>query len=256
MSSAARSEDQAKRELPIDRCGSSSGSRSDRAATFVIAIDGPSGSGKTTVAEQLARRLGVPWLSSGALYRAVSRLVLDRFGAEAPVAAVIEVARREPIALAGAAVEAGGRALTASLHRADVDRVVSLHSAIPAVRAEVNRRLRAVVRSGPWLVEGRDIGTEVFPAAAVKIFLDAAAVARVGRRARQRGYAEEGPERGKIARALVERDRRDREKPVGALRPATDAHCIDTSGLTIAQVCDNVSDVIRSNSCQGNPFRL
>ncbi len=223
---------------------------------FVIAIDGPSGSGKTTVAERLAGQLEARWVSSGALYRAVSRLVLDRFGADAAAALVVELARTEPMVLSGATVHAGARELTARLYQPEVESVVASHSAIPAVRAAVNRRLRRLVRSGPWIVEGRDIGTEVFPGAAVKIFLDAAAGARVGRRARQRGHPGAGPDRRQIARALAERDRRDRAKPVGALRPAADAHRIDTSGLTVAEACARVGQIISSNSCQGNPFRL
>ena len=129
----------------------------------VIAIDGPSGSGKTTVAACLAARLGVPWLSSGALYRAVTRLMLDRPGAAASAAQVGALVRSVHWEVAGATVRADRRDLTASLHSAEVDRHVAQVSAIPGVRHAINHLLRVTVGCGRWVVEGRDIGTEVFP---------------------------------------------------------------------------------------------
>lgn len=224
----------------------------------VIAIDGPSGSGKTTVAACLAARLGVPWLSSGALYRAVTRLMLDRAGAAASAAQVGALVRSVHWEVAGAAVRADHRELTASLHSADVDRHVAQVSAIPGVRRAINHLLRVTVGSGRWVVEGRDIGTEVFPEAVLKVYLDAEPVVRAQRRALQHrspgevaavaaGAAGQAGVVAQVAAALAERDRRDRHKPVGALRPAEDAKRIDTSHLTVSAVCANLFHIVPSD---------
>ena len=222
-------------------------SRSRRPAPVsVIAIDGPSGSGKTTVAACLAAQLKVPWLSSGALYRAVTRLMLDRLGSADRVTPVITMVRSVHWEVTGAAVCAGHRELTALLHSAEVDRHVAQVSAIPGVRDAINHILRLRVGTGRWVVEGRDIGTEVFPGAALKVFLDAAPVVRAERRAEQRRCAGGGRPVAQVAASLAERDRRDRRKPVGALRPAADAKHIDTSHLTVAQVCANLCRIVPS----------
>lgn len=209
----------------------------------VIAIDGPSGSGKSTVAACLAARLGVPWLSSGALYRAVTRLTLERLGAAAPAARVSALVRSVRWELTGAAVRADQRDLTAALHRAEVDRHVAQVSAIPEVRHAINHLLRVTVGGGRWVVEGRDIGTEVFPEAVLKVYLDAEPVVRAERRALQHRAAAVA----QVAASLAERDRRDRRKPVGALRPAADAQCIDTSHLTVPEVCANLFHIVPSD---------
>ena len=214
-------------------------------ATAVIAIDGPSGSGKSTVAECVAQRLNLSWLSSGALYRALTRLALDRFGGIGPPGGLLDLMRDTHWTVSGATVYAADLDLTATLHSSEVDSLVAPVSAIPAVRTAVNRTLRARVAGGRWVVEGRDMGTEVFPDAVVKVFLDAAPDVRARRRAQQRGSA--GRLAGRIAADLAERDRRDRRKPVGALRPAADAQFIETSHLTATQVCDKIVAVIPTN---------
>ena len=214
-------------------------------AAAVIAIDGPSGSGKSTVAARVAQRLHFPWLSSGALYRAVTRLALDRLGGAGSAERILEAMRSTCWTVTGATVYCGDLDLTATLHSSEVDALVAQVSAIPAVRTAINRILRARVAGGRWVVEGRDIGTEVFPDAIVKVFLDAAPDVRAKRRARQRGSASRLV--GRIAADLAERDRRDRRKPVGALRPAAGAQLIETSYLTVDQVCAKVVSVIHTN---------
>ena len=230
----------------------------------VIAIDGPSGSGKSTVAACLAARLGVPWLSSGALYRAVTRLTLERLGTAAPAAQVSALVRSVRWEVAGATVRADHRDLTASLHSAEVDRHVAQVSAIPGVRHAINHLVRVTVGAGRWVVEGRDIGTEVFPEAVLKVYLDAEPVVRAERRALQHrsvgsvgsagsaGSARSAGAEGQagavaqVAASLAERDRRDRHKPMGALRPAADAQRIDTSHLTVSEVCANLFNIVPS----------
>ena len=212
----------------------------------VIAIDGPSGSGKSTVAACLAARLGVAWLSSGALYRAVTRLTLDHLGAAAPAAQVSALVRSVRWELTGAAVRADRRDLTAALHSAEVDRHVAPVSAIPEVRHAINRLLRETVGTGRWVVEGRDIGTEVFPEAVLKVYLDAEPVVRAKRRALQHHPSDSASAVAQVAASLAERDRRDRRKSVGALRPAADAQRIDTSHLTVPEVCANLLNIVPS----------
>ena len=211
----------------------------------VVAIDGPSGSGKSTVAACVARRVNLPWLSSGALYRALTRLVLDRLGAAARCEGILGLMRSTHWTVSGASVYADGLELTTRLHSSEVDARVAQVSTIPAVRTEINRTLRARVAGHPWVVEGRDMGTEVFPDAIVKVFLDAEPDVRARRRAQQRGSATRLARR--IAEDLAERDRRDRRKPMGALRPAADAQLIETSHLTVAEVCAKVVSVIPTN---------
>ena len=211
----------------------------------VIAIDGPSGSGKSTVAACVARRLHVPWLSSGALYRAVTRLALDRLGGTRSTERILDMMRSTHWTVSGGSVYAADLDLSPTLYSSEVDALVAPLSAVPAIRTEINRTLRARVAAGRWVVEGRDMGTEVFPDAIVKVFLDADPDVRATRRARQRGSA--GRMVGRIAEDLAERDRRDRRKSMGALRPAADAQLIETSHLTVAQVCAKVVSVIPTN---------
>ena len=211
----------------------------------VIAIDGPSGSGKSTVAACVARRLRLPWLSSGALYRAVTRLALDRLGGTGRTERILDLMRSTHWTVNGGSVYAGDLDLTPTLHSSEVDALVAPLSAVPAIRTEINRTLRARVAAGRWVVEGRDMGTEVFPDAIVKVFLDADPDVRATRRARQRGSA--GRMAGRIAADLAERDRRDRRKTMGALRPAADAQIIETSHLTAVEVCAKVVSVIPTN---------
>ena len=219
-----------------------SGSADAAQPATVLAIDGPSGSGKSTIAACVADRLGTRWLSSGALYRAVTRMALDRLGSAGTDDSLVALVRSVHWTLIGAAVFADGRELTALLHSAEVDGVVAQVSAVRAVRTQVNHVLRVRVAGGRWVVEGRDIGTEVFPGAIGKVFLDASPVVRARRRALQRGST--AAEVRQIAADLAERDGRDRRKPMGALRPAADAKLIDTSHLTVAEVCEKVVSVV------------
>lgn len=218
-----------------------SGSADAAQPATVLAIDGPSGSGKSTIAACVADRLGTRWLSSGALYRAVTRMALDRFGGAGTADSLVTLVRSVHWTLIGAAVFADGRELTAQLHSTEVDGLVAQVSAVRAVRAQVNHVLRMRVAGGCWVVEGRDIGTEVFPGAIGKVFLDASPVVRARRRALQRGSTAGVRQ---IAADLAERDGRDRRKPMGALRPAADAKLIDTSYLTVAEVCEKVVSVV------------
>jgi cytidylate kinase len=188
---------------------------------LVIAIDGPAAAGKGTLARRIATQLGLPYLDTGLLYRAVGRRVLDR-GADPRDAAI---------------AEAEARALTpADLDRPDLrgpaaDAAASAVAAIPAVRAALLAFQRAFGRARGAVLDGRDIGTVVFPDAAVKLFVTASPAERARRRfleLRGRGIAADPDQ---VLAEIRDRDAQDANRPVAPLRPAPDAITIDTTTL-------------------------
>ncbi len=209
----------------------------------VIAVDGPAGTGKSTTARRVAQALGWRHVDSGAFYRVAALLALRRrldAGATADRGALRD-------ALAAARVEQerrGGRShtlvdgedVTDAIRSPAVDAIVSRVADDPELRGIVNETLRRSVGEGPAVVDGRDIGTVVFPDAALKVYLDASVTERARRRARE----VEPPERAEDAAvlasyeaSLTERDRADRARPSGALAAADDAVHIDTSHLDL-----------------------
>jgi len=211
----------------------------DRAV--VVAIDGPAGVGKSTVARRSAQEAGFLYINSGNFYRAITLAVLDSGTAPYDTASVVALARRVRLDLGPGGVELDGCLVEDRLHADAVDRWVAPLSAIAEVRDIVNRRIRDIASRVDSVVEGRDIGTVVFPRADVKIFLDADVATRAGRRHVQGTSA---LTREEIQRTIQERDRLDRNKPGGPLTAALDAVRIDTSLLTIQQVCERVQEAI------------
>ena len=204
-------------------------------AVDVIAIDGPAGAGKSTVARALARRLGLTYLDSGAMYRAVAlaamRAAIDlddgrRLG---------ELAAGLDIGLNGGAVSLYGADISADIRDPAISAAASRISVHPQVRAAVVARQRALMRNGGYVAEGRDIGTIVAPDAALKVFLTATA----GERARRRA-AETGEPAGAVLVAQRDRDRRDADREHAPLRRAADAVEIDTTGLDVEAVVDRI----------------
>ena len=196
-----------------------------------ITIDGPAASGKSSVARLIAEALGVPYVSSGLLYRAATYLADSAgvpFGNEAAIVALLEslAVRLETPAGAPNRVTVGGAALDdALLHNAAVDAGVSEVARHPRVREWVDARLRDL--GGRFVVEGRDMGTAVFPGAAHKLYLEAPAEVRAARR-----VGERGTDLAAVAEALRLRDRRD----AAQLRPAADAVHLETGDLTLQEV--------------------
>lgn len=199
----------------------------------VITIDGPAASGKSTVAQRVAQRLEVPFVSSGLLYRAATYLVLEH-GADpedaVSVAALLErhEVRLEP-RVEGNRVWIDGHDVTAALHTDQVDAHVSAVAAHPAVRQWVMDELREL--SGPFVVEGRDMGTAVFPDARSKFYLTASPEERARRR-----VGERSGDLANVATAIRRRDARDAKQ----LRPADDAVHIDTDTLAPDDVVDEM----------------
>jgi cytidylate kinase len=207
----------------------------------VIAIDGPAGSGKTTTAREVARRLGLVHLDSGALYRAVTLAALDAgVPAEEPLR-VVALAGQLPIRLVFAGdvfrPEVAGTDVTQAIRGARVTASVSAYAAVPAVRDWVNAELRRAADRGPSgvVVDGRDIGTVVFPDAGLKVFLTAAPETRAARRLAQDGRAQDPASVRRQSRELVRRDEADASRQVAPLRPAPDALTLDTTALSFEE---------------------
>ncbi len=208
---------------------------------MIIAIDGPAGVGKSTIARRVAASLGLRYLNSGSFYRAVTWAVLRSGQDPADPVAVRRQARACPFEMLDGKLTMDGAEIEHLIHTDAVDEWVAVHSADPAVRDVVNAHLREAAAGGDVVVDGRDIGSVVFPGAEVKIFLDADEQTRAERRFRQ---GTSSLTRKEILQAIVERDRVDRNKPVGRLDAPEDALRIDTSHLTIDEVCERVAGAI------------
>ena len=204
----------------------------------IIAIDGPAGAGKSTVAAHLARHFGFLNLETGAMYRALALKAIQNDLSFDDEAELMSVAADTRIALEpeaeGNRVLLDGYPVSHRVREPDVTAAASRVSVHPRVRQWMVEQQRAMGAHGGVVMEGRDIGTVVFPDAEVKIFLDAAPEVRGNRRYRQSEPAHETE--AAILKELRERDARDRNRADSPLRPATDATVVDTTDLTLAQV--------------------
>lgn len=209
---------------------------------IVIAIDGPSGSGKSTVAQRVAERLNYLYVDSGAMYRAAALCVQEQGIAPEDTARVIACTARLSINLektsAGVREWVDGREVTEAIRQPSVSRVASVIATIPAVRELLVVQQQRLGAAGGVVMEGRDIGTVVFPRAELKIFLDASAEERARRRCEQQ--REQGIESSleKTRQEIEERDRRDRERSVSPLVQAADAVYLDSSALSAEEVAE------------------
>jgi cytidylate kinase len=226
----------------------------------VIAIDGPSASGKSSTARAVAEALGFAHLDSGSLYRGVTLVALreaagrgrrspGRIGDLDPET-ILRAAEDRGLMLqpdgAGFAAYLEGEPVDLELRSAEVTAQVSAISAIPVVREWINSRVRSLVRAGQdVVVDGRDIGTVVFPDADLKIFLTASPQARAGRRISQRGAAVEPDGLDAEAAALAARDRADSTRAVAPLRSAEDAIHLDTTSMSFAEQVQFIVDRAR-----------
>ncbi len=207
---------------------------------MLIAIDGPAGAGKSTVARALAVRLGFTYLDSGAMYRCVALAALEGGVDPDDAAAVGEIATSLAIGLDGERVELDGRDVSEAIREPRVSEAASRVSVHAAVREAMVASQRELIALGRYVAEGRDIGTVVSPDAPLKIFLTASPQERARRRAEQTG---EDP--AAVLVAQRERDDRDETRENSALRPAPDAVEIDTTGLSLDQVVDEIEALAR-----------
>src|SRR5262245_2944466 len=215
---------------------------------MIIAIDGPSGSGKSTLGRRLARELGLLYIDTGSMYRAVALAVIESSMNEHDDVAVGDLARRVAIDLGGDPdslhVFLDGRDVSARVRDEDVTHVSSVVSTIPEVRRAMVRRQRELGQRGA-VMNGRDIGTVVFPDADLKFYLDAAIEERAERRlAEEREHNPKATCQQTLAE-ITERDRRDTTRTDSPLRAADDAIVIDSTGQPISEVLGRMLAIVR-----------
>jgi cytidylate kinase len=223
------------------------------AALAHVAIDGPAGSGKTTVARALAKRLGLLYLDTGAMYRAVALAALEDGVPVDDEAAIIRLARArqvgvtpDPAAPEGSRIFIGEREVGPELYRNQVSTIVSVVSAYPAIRELMVERQRAIAKNAPVVMAGRDIGTVVLPQAPVKIFLTASLEARVARRLAELEVEGGHVDRGELQAQMIERDHLDANRSVSPLRPADDAIRIDSTSMTVEEVVEQIAAAVHA----------
>jgi cytidylate kinase len=218
----------------------------------IVAIDGPAASGKSSTALLVARALGFCHVDSGALYRTLTLLAQEGLGAPEtwrPDAIVAAARARDVVAVpAGSALDVrlAGRSVGDAIRTEAVTREVSRVAAMPAVRDFVNVLLREAARDGGVVMDGRDIGTVVFPDAEVKVFLVADPPERARRRLIERGRPLDAGALRAETDAIVARDGRDAGRDVAPLRPASDAVRVDTTRLSLAEQVRCVVDLVRA----------
>jgi cytidylate kinase len=217
----------------------------------VIAIDGPAGAGKSTLAAHLARRFGFLNLETGAMYRALALKAIDNDLGFDEEPALLELAEFTHITLEpqleGNRVFLDGVDVSRRVRDGDVTAAASKVSVHPRLRAWMVEQQRLMGQSGGVVMEGRDIGTAVFPDAEVKIFLDAAPEVRGNRRYKQNGPAQTKVTEEAIIRELKERDERDRNRAESPLRPAEDAVVLDSTALSLNEVLEEAEKIVRSH---------
>jgi CMP/dCMP kinase len=215
----------------------------------IIAIDGPAGAGKSTMAAHLARRFGFLNLETGAMYRALALKAIETdldFGDEAALMELAEFTRiaLEP-QLEGNRVLLDGVDVSRRVRDEDVTAAASRVSVHPKVRAWMVTQQRLLGQNGGIVMEGRDIGTCVFPDAEVKLFLDAAPEVRGNRRYRQTGPSQAKITEEAVIRELKERDERDRNRAESPLKPADDAVILDSTAMTLDEVLAQAENIVR-----------
>jgi cytidylate kinase len=214
----------------------------------VITVDGPGGSGKGTIAMRVAEKLGWHFLDSGALYRLVAVAAMDREVPASDEEALGQVARSLDVTFGisgeGMVILLDGNYITGRLRSEAVSVIASKIAAFPGVRSALVERQRAFRKSPGLVADGRDMGTVIFPDAILKIFLTANAQARAERRYKQLKDKGESVNLSRLFRDIKKRDERDSNRAISPLKPADDAHIIDSTELGIKEVLDIIEKLI------------
>ena len=214
-------------------------------APLIIAIDGPSGAGKGTVARAVAETLGYRHIDTGAMYRAVAWKALRDGVALDDEPSVTRIADESAIAVEGGVARIDGHDVTQVIRTTDIDKAAATVARLPRVRAALVARQRAYGRGGGVLMEGRDIGTVVFPDADVKIYLDASAEERARRRASDPAHSGGQAGEAAVSQSIAARDRSDTTRAASPLTLSPDAVHIDTTGMPIVAVVERVLALVR-----------
>ena len=221
----------------------------------MVAIDGPAGAGKSTIAKRLAERLGFTYIDTGAMYRAVALWALRQGVAWDDYHRMEQLALASGIELAPGRIRLNGEDVTDAIRTPEVSNGASKIAVIPGVRRAMVAKQREIGQRASVVMEGRDIGTVVFPDADVKVFLDAAPEERVQRRLREGQARGEGLTAAQLAAQMKERDQRDSTRADAPLAQAPDAVYVDSTPLAIEEVEEAILKIVRSRVTNGKDFQ-
>ena len=220
----------------------------------VVAIDGPAGAGKSTIAQRLAARLGFTYIDTGAMYRAVALWALRQNVDSGDMHRLEQLALAAEIELSPGHIRLNGEDITDAIRSPEVSSGASKVAVIPGVRRAMVAKQRAIGERVSIVMEGRDIGTVVFPGADVKIYLDAQVAERVHRRLLEMQAKGEEVNEGALTEQMKERDRRDSTRADAPLSQAPDAIYLDSTAMSIEEVEEAILKIVRAKVTNGKAF--
>jgi len=225
-----------------------------QAKRVVVAIDGPAGAGKSTIARRLAQRLGFTYIDTGAMYRAAALWALRQGVRFDDHHRMEQLAVAAQIELAPGRIHLNGEDVTEAIRTPEVSSGASQIAVIPGVRRAMVAKQREIGARSSVVMEGRDIGTVVFPNAAVKVYLDASVEERVRRRLEEERAKGKEVDRAALAEQMKERDRRDSTRADAPLAQAPDATYLDSTGMSLDEVEEGILKIVRARVTNGREY--